>query len=166
MTDVFLARIKAAQRDLIEACGTYRRIEERFSYSKSVVQRWADAKHPDLMPIDAIRRLEEDCGIPFVTSVLAEVTGRRLTDPEQERAAAVCVMQSHADLVREFAELAGKMALAFADGHMTPAEATVADRAAAAMEESARQLRNALAVVKAAGGVKAGLKLVAGGEGE
>lgn len=163
MPDPFLPRIKAAQRDLIEACGTYRRIEERFSYSKSQVQRWADSKHPDLMPIDAVRRLEEDCDVPYVTSVMAEVTGRRLTDPEQEREAAVCVMQSHADLMRESAELAGKMALAFADGHMTPAEATVADRAAAAMEEAARQLRNALAVVKAAGGVKAGLRVV--GEG-
>lgn len=164
MTDPFFARIKAAQRDLIEACGTYRRVEDKFNYSKSTIGRWSDAKAPDLMPLDAIRRLEEDCGIPFVTAVLAEVTGRRLTDPEQERAAAVSVMQSHAELMRESAELAGKMALAFADGQMTPAEATVADRAAAQMEEAARQLRNSLAVVKAAGGVKAGLRVV--GEGE
>lgn len=160
MHDPFQPRIKAAQRDLIEACGTVRRIEEKFNYSKSQVGRWGDAKAPDLMPIDAIRRLEEDCGIPFVTSVMAEVTGRRLTDPETEREAAVSVMQSHADVIREFAELSGQMALAFADGHMTPAEATVADRAAASMEEAARQLRNSLAVVKAAGGVKAGLRVV------
>lgn len=160
MTDPFFARLKAAQRDLIEACGTIRRVEEKFNYSKSVIGRWGDPKAPDQMPIDAVRRLEEDCGIPFVTSVLAEVTGRRLTDPEQERAAAVCVMTSHADFMREAAELSVKMAMAFADGHMTPAEATVADRAAAAMEEAARQLRNALASVKAMGGVKAGLRVV------
>lgn len=162
MSDPFFPRIKAAQRDLVEACGTYRRVEEKFSYSRSVIQRWADSKHPDLMPLDAIRRLEEDCGVPFVTSVMAEITGRRLTDPDQEREAAACVMQSHAELVGEFAELAGKMALAFADGHMTPAEATLADRAAASMEESARRLRNALAMVKAQGGVKAGLRVVGG----
>lgn len=160
MPDPFIPRIKAAQRDLIEACGTVRRVEERFSYSRSVIQRWSDAKHPDLMPIDAVRRLEEDCGVPFVTSVMAEVTGRRLSDPEAEQDVAACVMQSHAGLVGEFGELASKMALAFADGQMTPAEAHVADRAAAALEESARQLRNALAVVKAAGGVRAGLRVV------
>jgi hypothetical protein len=160
MTDPFLPRIKAAQRDLIEDCGTMRRIEEKFGYSKSNIQRWGDAKYPDLMTIDAVRLLEADCGIPHVTMVMAEVTGRRLTDPDQEQAFAACVMQSHADLMRETAELAGKMALAFADGHMTPAEATAADRAAAQMEEAARQLRSALAVVKAAGGVKAGLRVV------
>lgn len=160
MSDPFLARLKAAQRDLVEDCGTIRRVEERFAYSRSVIQRWTDAKHPDLMPLDAVRRLEEDCRIPHVTSVLAEVTGRRLTDPDEERSAAVCVMRSHADLMREAGELAAKMAMAFADGEMTPAEASIADKAVAQLEESARNLRMSLATVKAAGGVKAGLRIV------
>lgn len=161
MSDSFLPRIKAAQRDLIEDCGTLRRIEEKFGFSKSVVQRWADSKHPDLMPIDAVRRLEEDCKIPHVTSVMAEVTGRRLTDPEQEQAAVACVMQSQAGLMREFAELVGKLALASADNHITPAEAVIGDRAAAQVEEACRQLRNAFAAVMAAGGMKTGLRVVA-----
>jgi hypothetical protein len=160
MSDPFLSRLKAAQRDLIEDCGTLRRLEEKFGFSRSVAQRWGDSNHPDLMPLNAVRVLEADCGTPWVTSVMAEVTGRRLTSPEQERAAAACVMQGHADLVREFAELSTKLALAYADGRMTPAEATVADRASAGMEEALRSFRNALAVVKANGGANAGLRLV------
>lgn len=163
MSDAFLNRLKAAQRDLIEDCGTLRRLEEKFGFSKTVAQRWGDSKHPDLMPLNVVRILEEDCGVPWVTSVMAEVTGRRLTDPDQERAASACIMQTHAELVRGFADLSTKLALAYADGQMTPAEATVADRAASAMEEDIRRFRNALAVVKAAGGSSAGLRVV--GEG-
>lgn len=163
MSDPFLYRIKAAQRDLIERCGGIQRVEAISGFSKSQVGRWNNPSDPDLMPVGAIRALERDCGVALVTSVLAEVNGRRLTDPEAERAQDVCVMLSHAELMRQAAELANGMAVAIADGQVTPTEAQTIDRLAAGLERSASALRSALATIKARGGAAAGLRVV--GEG-
>ena len=88
------------------------------------------------------------------------MTGRRLIDPGEEEAVVVCVMSRNAAMLRDFSELTAKMAQALADGQMTPAEATIADKAAATLEESTRDLRMSLATVISAGGVKAGLRIV------
>ena len=160
MNDGWTFRMKAAQRDLIAACGGIKSVEESFNYGKSTVGRWNDGGDPTMMPIPAVRALEADCGIPFVTSVLAEVTGRRLTDPDTERAAEVCVMQTHARVMHQMAELATGMAVAIADGQVTPMEATSVDRVAADIQTAMNDLRSALASIKARGGVKAGLRVV------
>jgi hypothetical protein len=97
-----------------------------------------------------------------VTAVLAETNGRRLSDPEEDRAASVSIMTAHAELMRQSAELSHSFAIAMSDGHFTPNEATTADRIAAQLERAAADLRTSIAVVKAQGGVKAGLKLVGG----
>ncbi|MFC3071511.1 hypothetical protein [Shinella pollutisoli] len=160
MSDPFLYRVKAAQRDLIERCGGILRVETISGYSKSQVGRWNNPSDPDLMPVGAVRVLEADCGVALVTSVLAEANGRRLTDPETERAADVCVMLSHAELMRQAAELANGMAIAISDGQVTPTEAQTVDRLAAGLERAASDLRAALATIKARGGVPAGLRVV------
>jgi len=163
MSDPFLYRIKAAQRDLIERCGGILRVEAISGFSKSQVGRWNSPADPDLMPIGAIRTLEADCGIALVTAVLAEANGRRLTDPEAERVQDVSVMLTHAELMRCAAELANGMAVAIADGQVTPTEAQTVDRLAAGLERAASDLRASLAGIKARGGEKAGLRVV--GEG-
>ncbi|MDO1582407.1 hypothetical protein [Rhizobium oryzicola] len=159
-----LFRLKAAQRDLIERCGGIMRVVEKSGYSKSEVGRWNNAGEPDLMPLSAIVTLEADCGLPLVTCVLAEANGRRLTDPEEERRAESCVIARHADVMRNAAELAQSVALAIADGQVTPAEASGVDRMASALEKSVSDLRAAAAAIKARGGDKAQLHVV-GGEG-
>jgi hypothetical protein len=160
MSDPFLYRIKAAQRDLIERCGGIARVESISGFSKSQVGRWNNPSDPDLMPVGAIRVLEADCGVALVTAVLAEVNGRRLTDPEAERAQDVCVMLSHAELMRQAAELAHGMAVAISDGQVTPTEAQNIDRLAAGLERTASSLRSSLAAIKARGGAPAGLRVV------
>lgn len=160
--DAFLYRIKAAQRDLIERCGGIMRVVEKSGYSKSEVGRWNNSSEPDLMPVGAIAVLERDCGQALVTAVLAETNGRRLSDPDAERQAEVNVLASHAELMRQSAELANAIAVAISDGQVTPSEAHTVDRVASAMERAASDLRASLAAIKARGGVRAGLSVVNG----
>lgn len=160
MSDAFLYRIKAAQRDLIERCGGILRVEQIAGFSKSQVGRWNNPNEGDTMPLGAIRVLEADCGQALVTAVMAEANGRRLTDPEAARAADASVLLKHAELMRNSAELANGMALAIADGQVTPAEAQTVDRLASNLEHAASELRASLAAIKARGGEKAGLRVV------
>ncbi|MFT2213101.1 hypothetical protein ACLJYM_14555 [Rhizobium giardinii] len=164
MSDAFLFRVKAAQRDLIERCGGIERAVEITGFSKSQVGRWNNPNDPDLMPVGAIRTLEADCGRALVTAVMAEANGRRLTDPEVERQADVSIMIAHAELMRHSAELAHSMAQAISDGHVTPTEAGQVDRVASMMEKAASDLRASLAVIKARGGEKAALRVVGDAE--
>lgn len=160
--DAFLYRIKAAQRDLIERCGGIMRVETLTGYSKSQVGRWNNPSEPDQMPVGAIRTLEGDCNVALVTAVLAEANGRRLSDPDAERQAEVNVLTSHAELMRQSAELANAIAIAISDGQVTPSEAQSIDRVASAMERASSDLRASLATIKARGGVRAGLSIVNG----
>ncbi|MBP1873522.1 hypothetical protein J2Z19_003237 [Ensifer adhaerens] len=160
VSEAWMFRVKAAQRDLIEACGGIRRVERRFNYGKSTVGRWNDASDPTLMPLGAIVALETDCGIPYVTGALAEASGRRLTDPDEDRVADVCVMTTHAELLRHTAELANGMAIAISDSRVTPTEAQTIDRIAASMQNAMNDMRAALAAIKAKGGSPAGLRVV------
>jgi predicted TIM-barrel enzyme len=160
--DAFLYRIKAAQRDLIERCGGIMRVVDKSGYSKSEVGRWNNASEPDLMPVGAIAVLERDCGQAMVTAVLAETNGRRLSDPEAARAAEISVLTTHAEVMRQSAELANAVAMAIADGQVTPSEAQTIDRIASSMERAASNMRASLASVRALGGEKASLKIVGG----
>jgi len=163
MSDPFLYRVKAAQRDLIERCGGILRVESISGFSKSQVGRWNNPSDPDLMPIGAVRALEADCGVALVTAVLAEANGRRLTDPEAERAADVCMLASLGEVGRQFAELINVASIAIADGHVTPTESFNIDRVAAGADKALAELRASLAGIKARGGAAASLRVV--GEG-
>lgn len=160
--DAFIYRVKASQRDLIERCGGIIRSGEIAGFSKSHVGRWNSPSDPELMPIGAVRALEADCGQALVTAVMAEANGRRLTDPDEERKHEICVLNSHAELMRQSAELAHSMAMAIADGHVTPAEAQTIDRAASDIQGALSNLRLSLASIKARGGTRAGLSVVSG----
>lgn len=158
--DAFLYRLKAAQRDLIDRCGGIARAEAITGFSKSQVGRWNNANDPDLMPLGAVRALEKDCGSPLITTVMAEANGRRLTDPEAEKRAEVNVLSAHAEMMRQAAEVAHSVAMAVADGTVTPAEAATVDRSLAMMERATSEMRSALAVIKARGGEHAALRVV------
>lgn len=162
--DAFLYRVKAAQRDMIERCGGIARAEAITGFSKSHVGRWNNPNDPDLMPLGAVRALEKDCGQPLITAVMAEANGRRLTDPEEERRAEVGVLTIHSEKMRMSAEVSYAMAQAIADGNISPAEATIVDRALAQEDRVNAEMRAALAVIKARGGEKAPLRVV--GEGD
>jgi hypothetical protein len=68
-------------------------------------------------------------------------------------------MASHAELMRQTAELANSIAMAIADGKVTPTEAHTVDRIAASVQTATNEVRASLASIKAKGGVAAGLRV-------
>ncbi|MET3602153.1 hypothetical protein [Martelella mangrovi] len=160
LSDAFHHRLKAAQRDLIARAGGIERTAAKVDFSKSQVGRWNSPTDPEIMPIIAAVTLEADCGVALVTAVMAEAGGRRLTDPDADKAAAVSLMQAFAENQRQGAELFNAFAVAISDGDFTPTEATTVDRLAAQQEVSLASVRQACAAVKAHGGEAAGLRVV------
>ena len=161
--DAFHYRLKAAQRDLIERSGGILRAEKITGYARSQVGRWHNPNDAAHMPIVVVRALEADTGQPLITAILAEVNGRQLAEPEEERRSDVELLTAHSDLMLFEAEIARNMAEAIADGRVSPAEATVIDRAVAKAAQGLEELRAALAEIKARGGEPVSLRVV--GEG-
>lgn len=151
ISDAWFYRLKAAQRDLIKMVGGIERAAEITSISKSHVGRWNNATDTDLMPMPAVLLLEAECGVPLLTTVMAELNGRRLADPDVDGGSSGSVLSRHAEAMRQAAELMATGAAAFADGKLTPAEAQDMDRAASTMERGIAELRKALAGARANG---------------
>lgn len=162
ISNAWFHRIKAAQRDLIRLVGGIERASEISSISKSHIGRMNNATDPELMPLHAVYALESECGVPVVTSAMAELSGRRLTDPEADRAVEQCVVAAYSALVQKAGDVISGGAVAISDLHVTPAEATKMDRDAAELEVGIAAFRKALAEVKARGGQKVGLSIVGG----
>jgi hypothetical protein len=148
ISEAWFHRIKAATRDLVKACGGIERAAEIAFAGKSTVGRWQHAGEEDIIPLPAALALEADCDRPFVTRVMADLNGRGLTDPEASSAAAGCLLSGHNALMGEFAALTTEVAAATADGHVSPAEAEMADRAAAALERKLADFRATCAAKK------------------
>lgn len=148
ISDAWFHRIKAATRDLVKACGGIVRAGELALTSKSEVSRWQSAADPDVITLPAILALEADCGLPLVTSVMADLNGQRLAGGEE--VSAVQIANHHADALRHAAELMAQGAAALADGRVTPAEAALLDRAAGDLERALAPLRRTLSSVQAA----------------
>ncbi|MCF1449731.1 hypothetical protein FS815_23360 [Agrobacterium vitis] len=159
-TSAWFHRIKAAQRDLIRLVGGIERASEISSVSPSHIGRMNNPRDTDLMPISVVYALESECGVPVVTSAMAELSGRRLTDPAGERAVEQGVVVAYSEMVRRAGDLISGGAVAISDMVVTPAEATKMDRDAAELEVGLAALRKALAGVKARGGDKLGLRIV------
>src|SRR5690606_4565029 len=108
--------LKAKQRDLIAACGGQIRSAEICHYGKSTVGRWADPNSPELMPLDALFALEEECGRYDMSEAIASARGRRLADCDEASAADnASIMSRQAEAAVHFAELMSAAAMAFAD---------------------------------------------------
>jgi hypothetical protein len=145
--------LKAKQRDLIAAAGGIERAAEVCSYGKSTVGRWANAESHELMPLDAIFALEEETGRYDMSEAIAAARGRALADAAILSANG-SLMEAHAESAVRLGELMREGALAYADGHLTPAEGAQLDRALAKVQESVSDYRKLLAGAKAAGGLK------------
>lgn len=159
-SDAWFHRVKAAQRDLIKLAGGIDRAAEISSVSPSHIGRMNNPRDTDLMPLSVVYALESECGVPVITQAMAELSGRRLSDPDAEHKANVNVLTSYSELMQKAAALMAAGATAMADGIVTPAEAHSMDREASSIERGLSQFRQALAVIKATGGAKAGLKVV------
>ncbi|MBD9445780.1 MULTISPECIES: phage regulatory CII family protein [unclassified Rhizobium] len=159
-SDAWFHRVKAAQRDLIKLAGGIDRAAEISSVSPSHIGRMNNPRDTDLMPLSVVFALESECGVPVVTQAMAELSGRRLSDPDAEHKANVNVLTSYSDVMQKAAALMAAGASAMADGIVTPTEAHSMDREAANIERGLSSFRQALAVIKANGATKAGLRVV------
>ena len=144
-------RLKAAFRDLVEKAGGLERASIRTGYGKSSLQRWASAEHPDVMPLTAALLLEADTGSPLVTAAMAGLQGHSLQKASlagqllQSEPARPALLEQWAGLGKSFAEMAGGMAFAMADGEVTVSEARAIDEAAANLAAQIETLRQKLA---------------------
>jgi len=148
ISDEWFHRVKAATRDLIKVCGGVVRAGEIACASKSEVSRWQSVGDEGIIPITAMLALERDCGEPFVTRVLADLNGRRISGPDEAPETSSSVMSDHAEVVRAAAEMMMTGAKALADGKVTPAEAEMFDRAVSELECAVAPLRRTLAALK------------------
>lgn len=158
--DALRSRIFCAQRDLIERAGGYKRVMDKTGRSKSEVNRWQGGADQDFMPPLAIAILENDCGYAIVTAVMAEASGRRLTDPDNERQLNASVMAAYAKKLRCQAESANTFAAIIEDEEITVTEAQMFDRKLADEETALANTRATVAAIKAKGGTASQLKVV------
>lgn len=148
-SDAWFYRVKAAQKDLIKICGGIARVADLTSVSISHVGRWNSPKDKDLMPINVIIELEADCGMPLVTSAMAEMNGFRVEDPERAAKQTAGIMTGLSEVMTEAGALFASGAAAAADGRFTPAELTVMQRNVSVMSQKASDLQNTLAAAHA-----------------
>ncbi len=149
LSDAALLRIYSATRDLVRACGGIVRAGEVADVSKSEVSRWQSARDPDVISLSALMKLESECGLPLVTTVLAEAQGYRMSDPAHDGGEAASVMSRQSEVMHRASELLASGAAALADGRVTPAEAELWDRAAAGLIVPLSELRKSLSEIKA-----------------
>jgi hypothetical protein len=150
ISDAWFHRVKSATRDLVQACGGVVRAGEISHNSKSEVSRWQTATDEAIIPLAAVLVLEADCGLPLVTTVMADLGGRRLEGPSDEAGSATAMLGHYTETMRAASELLGSAATAFADGLITGAELEILDRNAGALERVVAGLR--LGIAQAKGG--------------
>ena len=158
MNDAWFYRIKAAQRDLIKIAGGIERVVEISSTSKSHVGRWNNPADPDLMPLNAVMLLESETGQPLITSVMAAVNGRRLSDPEdggQDHA----LVARFGSASRQAGEMIATGMRAMAGGHVSDAERSEMDREVAKLEQELSKLRMSLSHGRGQGGTVTSIRL-------
>ena len=155
MTAARILRIKAAQNQLIALCGGIDDAVEALggNYGRSTVGRWNDLGDSTLMPLGAVMALEGACAQPIVTAAMAEINGRRLAEPDMATRRQADFLTQNAETITQIGELMRASAQAIADGKITPNEATSIDRAAGDLEGALANYRQALAGIRAGGGL-------------
>ncbi|MBD9390153.1 hypothetical protein IB237_23410 [Agrobacterium sp. AGB01] len=161
-SDAWFHRVKSAQRDLIKLVGGIERAAQISSMSKSQIGRFNNTADTELMSVSVVYALEADCGVPVVTNAMAELSGRRLSDPDADREADICVQRAKADLVKKLGELLSRSADAAADGFISVAEARQLMGLSSDIDQINSRFRQSLAIVASRGGEHVGLKLVKG----
>lgn len=144
LTDAWFQRIKSAQRDLIKYCGGIERVVELSGFSKSHVGRWNLSTETDLMPLNVVYKLENECGVLCVTSVMASLNNRRLAEPDEDVRAAGNLLAAHSEVVASVGEVMSIGARVFADGKVTGTEAMQLDKVAGEAERNISGLRREL----------------------
>ncbi|HEV7251399.1 MAG TPA: hypothetical protein VGN93_30860, partial [Shinella sp.] len=117
-----------------------------------------------IMPIPMVLALEAECQQAPVTEVMANVNGRRLTDPEEDRIAAACFLATYSEKRRQGAVVDTEVAIAMSDGKLSPSELQRLRREAGKERDAISEFCAVLDGAIATGGAKATLKIVASGD--
>lgn len=146
-------RLKAAQRDLIAACGGIVRAAAICGYSKTEVGRWNNPDSPDIIALPAVDALQAECGRDFVLEALAENWGRKLVDEKLEPSIIECMLAKFSDVLQKAGEFSQSSAMAFADGKVTVTEAVDIDKHASELIDALHAMRKSTANARGAGGI-------------
>jgi len=149
ISDAWFHRVKAATRDLVKTCGGVVRAGEIACVSKTEISRWQNAADEGIVPLPAMLALEAECGLPIVTTVLADLSGRRLAHQPESTSEASTVTGRYADVIRATAAMMAVGATTMADSKVTAAGAELLDRSASEVERCLAPLRHDLATIKA-----------------
>ena len=141
-------QIKAATRDLVRQAGGLERAGRIAGRGKSTIDRYCSPDHPDVIPIDAALRLEQETGTACVTAAMAAINGRTVAERATE-AAGGDVLAAVARAAKESADVLAAAASAMADGKISPNEARAIEVEAAEAQEVISDLRT---TITAAGG--------------
>jgi hypothetical protein len=156
-------RLKAAQRDLIAACGGIERAAEICSFSKSTVGRWAKIDQPEIMDPAAVDALETETGLRLWTTAWLAGRGLKLAD-EDVASEGACLQSEMGAFLGAVGSLCQEWATIQADGHATPAEAdSLLRRHLPEVVRAVDGLKDASAGVIAAGGASLFRSRVVGG---
>lgn len=126
--DVLL--LKRASRVLIKACGNLHEAGAIAQRSHEQMRRYGDPACPDTLPIHLAMRLEAECGQPYVTRAMAELSGHSLR-PMKGREPGEALPIAFAESLMAGAEFQSVVARAKADGVITPNEENEISRAGA-----------------------------------
>lgn len=151
ISDHDLQRIKAATRDLVRDCGGIDRAAAIALLSRSEISRCQAPTAPCIISLPAALALEAECGVPYVTEMMAAIHGRTLSGPDGEGPSA-----SNTDPLNEFGrsiEQFGRWVSAWGESHsdgvVTPSEAERVDRLVGELFGMLHHLRDYLASKKA-----------------
>lgn len=157
ISDAWFHRVKSATRDLVKLAGGVVRAGEIAGVSKTEVSRWQSAGDSDIISIPGALALEADCGVPLVTTAMAALHGRTLSDDAAVRTAG-CVMQGGGELAHAASETVAAIMTAAADGEITRAEAEIIRRAVSKVQLAATNVMAGCAPIQA--GESAALRAV------
>jgi len=150
-TERWHVRFRAAQRDLIDACGGIERVAELTSYGKSTVGRWRSPGDRDEMPRPVILTLEADCGRPLITRLMNEFNGLTLAEKGAGSEAVAGLETLAASLVEQSGRFVVETIRARGDGVVTPSEADQLRAIQAQVGRLNDQIADALAGIRSGG---------------
>lgn len=148
ISDEWRFRLFAATRDLIKACGGCDRAGALAGVSGKSASNW---QNTTVIPVLAAIALEADCGHPYVTSIMAEFTGREVKATKEEVGSepAGNIDLLHNEMMRQCLEASRLFIEARTGGLLSPVDAEVLGRSAADLARAVERYRNGLCVVKA-----------------
>jgi hypothetical protein len=142
--DTWSNRMKAAQRDLIKACGGIERSAEVAEQSTAQIGRCNNAETDDLLSARAKAKLEADCGYPWVTRVELQMLGFEIhqnVGVSADRAGDVHSTTSR--VVAEASDVMRAYSVALADGKITPADIAILQKELGELAHAVEEARMA-----------------------